>query len=661
MTIFFDLAGSLVAAGEHGFRARPEALAEISDGERLGVLCNLPGDARDLARVLEEAGIYERFDPVLLVVASNLPTPLPDRRAFLVAAALAESDIAQCRFVSADEELLSAAATAGMQTTALATDASPGLLGDRKPAGIVDGDTGPTFVLVGRVVTMVDDAVLEDAQVVVSEGRIAAIVPAGQQLAAEHSKAPQIKTGGTIYPGLIDLHNHFVYNVLPLWEVPKRYDNRSQWPRADGYAAGTTLPVRALAENPATAKALVRYVEAKALVGGTTTGQGMRTRVNGGPRLFRGAMRNVEETGDPRLPEAGTMVPSLYVAPDRVATFKTALETRTAYFYHLAEGIDAASRRTYTDLADNDLMGPSLVGVHVLGLEPEDLTALAASGAKGVWSPFSNLLLYGETLDLAAVKASGLPLAIGCDWTPTGSKNLLQELKVARWEAARQNAGITSAELVHAVTAGAASIVGWHEHVGTLKAGAFADLVVIAGDSGDPYDQLIDATEAQVSLVVTHGLPRYGDRALLAEVHSQPDRPLEDVEIGGTEKAFFLQAEDSDLNDLSYAAAREALLNAMGDLHAFRASSAEQAASLNAMGLDVPSFTVDLDNEYEASPDDVLEGGVDATLMADWTKMLASVELDTPEVGGGDYWQRIKAQKNISDELKQVLLDAYGG
>ncbi|MER3405481.1 MAG: hypothetical protein C4289_10275, partial [Chloroflexota bacterium] len=56
-------------------------------------------------------------------------------------------------------------------------------------------------------------------------------------------------------------------------------------------------------------------MEVKALAGGTTTGQGIRTRVEGSISLFRGAMRNVEETNDLRLPEAGTLVPDLQASP----------------------------------------------------------------------------------------------------------------------------------------------------------------------------------------------------------------------------------------------------------------------------------------------------------------------------------------------------------
>ena len=42
---------------------------------------------------------------------------------------------------------------------------------------------------------------------------------------------------------------------------------------------------------------------------------------------------------------------------------------------------------------------------------------------------------------------------IGCDWAPTGSTNLLQELKVARHAVEDQNADLTSEDLVRAVAA----------------------------------------------------------------------------------------------------------------------------------------------------------------------------------------------------------------
>ena len=525
--IYFDLFGTLVEWTALGFQPRAAVAPwlELSGDYRMGILCNAKGrHTRDVQRVIEEAGLAGRFAPELLIVATDLPCPLPDRRAFAVAAALAEMPTEACLFVSADQALLVAAAAAGMRTAPLAgaleaagmdvralttaleeaTSLRPGPL----LAAVIDEDSGPTFALKGRIVTMNSRGhVFPNGRLVIRGGKIAAVREEGEPLPAWFS-GPEIDTGGTIYPGLIDLHNHFVYNVLPLWPVTKRYTNRGQWPRAARYTSEISLPVRALASHAPTARALVRYVEAKALAGGTTTGQGIRTRVDGGTRLFRGAMRNVEETDDPRLPEAGTLVVNLMLNEEGIASFRRALQTRVAYFYHLSEGVDDQAAGFWADLLEHDLVQPSLAGIHALGVPPDGLRELGRRGAKIVWSPFSNLLLYGQTLDLEALKDAGVTWSIGCDWSPTGSKNLLQELKVARYVAGQQQVALSDEALVRAVTVNAARVVGWHEHLGVLRRGTLADVLVIHGADGDPYAHLVDATEEQVALVLVHGVAR---------------------------------------------------------------------------------------------------------------------------------------------------------
>jgi 5-methylthioadenosine/S-adenosylhomocysteine deaminase len=680
--VFLDLIGTLVAAGGGGrFSAIAQSEPWLISDNRRGVLCNLGPrrEARDILRILEDAELDAHFESDLLIAASNLPHPLPDRRAFSVAAALAEVPPDQCVFVSDDPAMRSAAAAAGMRAAARSEQAStaPGSAGQASAAELqsgaeepratlaadeVDEDVGPTFVLTGRVVTMNSAKdVYDDGQVAISRGLIAAVCPHGQALPAEFANAPRIETNGTLYPGLIDLHNHFVYNVLTLWTVPKLYEDRSQWPRARTYPAEVTLPVRALAETPRTARALVRYVEAKALIGGTTTGQGIRTRVNGGPKLFRGAMRNVEVTSDARLPEAGTRVPSLYVNPERVAAFRRSLDSRTAYFYHLAEGVNDAARGTFTDLLDNDLLQPSLVGIHCLGLQPDDLTKFTAAGAKAVWSPLSNLLLYGKTLDLKALAASKVQLAIGCDWSPSGSKNLLQELKVARWVADEQQAELSDADLVSCVTSTPASILGWAPYLGALTENAFADVLVLTGDDGDPYEQLVRARESDIQLLFVHGVARYGESEPMEKLHTTPEFPLETWMLGRSSRAFNLRTPDSELNDLGLASATATLSTAMGDLPTLRAQAETDGAQLASFGVEAPSFTVDLDNEYEPTPDELLEGGAAAALMADWSQMAASVALDTPVVGGDEYWKLLDAASNLPDGLAASLRDSYGG
>jgi len=54
------------------------------------------------------------------------------------------------------------------------------------------------------------------------------------------------------------------------------------WSKIKAYHKDISLPIRALADSAITSRAIVRYVEVKALLGGTTTGQGIKTQVEAG-------------------------------------------------------------------------------------------------------------------------------------------------------------------------------------------------------------------------------------------------------------------------------------------------------------------------------------------------------------------------------------------
>lgn len=529
--------------------------------------------------------------------------------------------------------------------------------------------TKPTFVLHGRIVTMeAEDSIIEDGYLAVKEGIITAITDDKDKLPAEFAGKKIIDTEGTIYPGLIDLHNHFVYNVLPLWVVPKRYDNRSQWPSHTEYKSGVSKPIKqALAKYSISSKALVRYVEAKALISGTTTGQGMRTQVKGGSKMFQGALRFAEEPGNESLLPAGSMVPDLITtgatAKERIESFRRALdnEGRGAYFYHLSEGIDARARQHFFNLRENDLIQEKLVGIHSLGLHKEDLVEMRKKGAKVVWSPFSNQLLYGETMDLKTLKASKVLFSLGCDWSPSGSKNMLQELKVAWHTNKEQDEVFTAFELIQAATSNAAAVTGWQDFVGTLAEGKLADILVLAGVEDDPYMQLIKAVEKEVILVIIDGIPRYGDLAFMKTLRFDMNNKLEEITIGKKKKALYLYSEGSPINDIGFSAAIETLTDIMSDLPGFVTKMSEQESALMELGVEpVQDFTVELDNEFEIEADvfQEYERPDEAELMAD-PPMADSVEFDAPTVEGDEYWDRIDQQKNISQELKDWLKECY--
>ena len=97
----------------------------------------------------------------------------------------------------------------------------------------------------------------------------------------------------------------------------------------------------------------------------------------------------------------------------------------------MAEGTSEELLTEYTELETHGLLRDKLVGIHCTALNPNNWKVLGKNKVKFVWSPLSNLLLYGKTADVVSAKKNGVLISLGSDWTPTGSKNLLWELKVA--------------------------------------------------------------------------------------------------------------------------------------------------------------------------------------------------------------------------------------
>src|SRR2546421_907606 len=134
------------------------------------------------------------------------------------------------------------------------------------------------LVLVGTVVTF-DPArpTLDPGAVYVGDdGRLAGVLGAADAPPSGFASARRIDTGGVIYPGLIDLHSHLAYNTLPLWEAARvPYKHHDLWPdekHAPAYSTSISWPTKVLGQTAA--EALIKYVEVKALIGGTTAIQG---------------------------------------------------------------------------------------------------------------------------------------------------------------------------------------------------------------------------------------------------------------------------------------------------------------------------------------------------------------------------------------------------
>jgi hypothetical protein len=149
----------------------------------------------------------------------------------------------------------------------------------------------------------------------------------------------------------------------------------------------------------------------------------------------------------------------------------------------------------------------------------------------------SNLLLYGRTADVQAAQTRGLRIGIGPDWSPSGSKNMLGELKVARVYSQLNGNLFTDEEIVSMATRNAASILRWDSLIGTLEPGKLADLLIVRGSKTKPYAALIEAAESDIQLVVIGGVRRYGTSALMKNAALD----LESITVAGQTRLLNLQ------------------------------------------------------------------------------------------------------------------------
>jgi hypothetical protein len=400
--------------------------------------------------------------------------------------------------------------------------------------GAIDPASSPAAALRGRVVTLDAGArVLDDGVVYARDGSIADVLPASTGPPAGFEGVAVTRTHGTLFPGLIELHNHMPYDILSLWTVPRLFTNRDQWggrstPQYHQFISG---PMGVLGRQVEVVPAIVRFVEVRALLGGTTTCQGIALASNSGiVSHFRGLVRNVESTRDRDLPAAATHIADIEATD--AEHFLARISGTQKLILHLSEGTDRAAHEHFEALHLPDgrwAITENLIGIHCAALTAEDFQVFADHRGSMVWSPLSNLLLYGKTADVAAAWQAGVRVALGSDWAPSGSKNLLGELKVARIYADSASIDLSDLDLVRMATTNPARMLGWTPHIGSLQQGKRADLLVLDGHRGDPYRQLIAATEADVHLVMINGIPRLGTPALMQAL----GLPGEKIRVGG--------------------------------------------------------------------------------------------------------------------------------
>jgi cytosine/adenosine deaminase-related metal-dependent hydrolase len=322
--------------------------------------------------------------------------------------------------------------------------------------------------------------------------------------------------GLVIAPGLINLHDHLGYAGTPPLEHPgELYQHRSDWRLGENGHEALPFVGRA-----STAQVLAQ--ELRMVVAGATSTVGAGGR--------RGLLRNLDVAGLSERLLPGVIRAQTFPLDDASSVMDAAAcefgpnpdqasvgERAQAYVAHLGEGTDErAEHELHCALGRLDLLRQNSAVVHAMALSRSDAHELARRGASVVWSPRSNLDLYGSTAPVRLLSSLGVRIALGTDWLASGSMNLLRELSCAR-DYDRQVLGgyFDSAQLLRMVTDDAAWALGLEQRLGELRPGLVGDIAVFSERHGEARAAVVEATTADVRLVLRQGTPLYGDAELV--------------------------------------------------------------------------------------------------------------------------------------------------
>jgi cytosine/adenosine deaminase-related metal-dependent hydrolase len=531
------------------------------------------------------------------------------------------------------------------------------------------------YILKGRVAAM-DDAftVLDTGAVYIDGPSIAAVQAAAAPPPAGFAGVTGISTAGTIFPGLIELHNHLSYNALTMWAVPHKFADRGAWQDNADYKRRVTGPMGVIARStdPHLLASLVRYVETKCLLAGVTSSQGISLQSDHLNAYYRGAMRVVEDPTERQFPKASTHIPD--VAASEWAQFKRTLDRASCLLLHLSEGLDDKARAAFLALQNSQgqwAISPALAGIHCAGLHAEDFTVLAQHGGSMVWSPLSNLLLYGGTANVAAARSATLPISLGSDWSPTGSKNLLNELKVAKSVCEVGGLEFTDRDLVLMATRTPASVVKWGGLVGSLDQGKRADLIIVnCPKSTNVYTGLIQAKETDMQLVMINGRAVVGTPGLMSSLGAAGEK----LTVGGKQRIIDYGPGDPKVPSLTFGEARAALADALQRLPHLLADEAAGPGigqHPRPRATRAPRWRLALDEQlptgFALRPKLPFAGqptgpdvSLDRTLAALAAVPLEPVPLDPVSVADDPaYAANLQAQKNLDPAIKEALKTFY--
>ncbi|HEY4935102.1 MAG TPA: amidohydrolase family protein, partial [Puia sp.] len=295
-------------------------------------------------------------------------------------------------------------------------------------------------------------------------------------------------TSATVFPGLINSHDHLDYNCFPILGQ-RKFINYTEWGK---YIHKTYKDyIDAILKIPQNLR--TDWGMYKNLLAGITT------------VVHHGSYLKIE---NPLI--------NIYQEPQNLHSVKfeknwkwklnNPLLKNKDCVIHAGEGSDKQSSDEIDQLLKFNFLKRNLVGVHGVAMN-----TVQAKKFKGlIWCPESNRVLLNKHAHIAALKAH-IPMVFGTDSTLTGNWNIWHHLRLAR--SLHQ---VTDTELFGMITSSPANL--WDLNKGELKADKDADLIVVKKKGGiQTWNDVFKTNPEDILLILHKGKIRMFDKAM----HSQ--------------------------------------------------------------------------------------------------------------------------------------------
>ena len=324
-----------------------------------------------------------------------------------------------------------------------------------------------------------------------------------------------LDTGGTIYPGLIELHNHLSYNVLPLWDVPEAvHATATSGPARPDYRKLITGPMKVLGarRRPTAGARPLRRVQVPARRRHDHA-RASRCSSNAGHRSTSTAASSATSSRPttPELPEAAAHIADVEAKDARKVPQAPRAAAR-CLLLHLSEGTDDAARAHFLALQgpDGDVGDHRRAGRHPLRRPAaRRFRGLAehggVDGLVAAQQPAALRADRGRRGSQGGGRAASARLGLVAERQQEPARRAEGRAPRSPTPATRTSPTTTWSRLA---TRNAAAMLRWEHDARHAREPASAPTCSSSpARRGDPHAHLFTRSEHDVELVVINGVP----------------------------------------------------------------------------------------------------------------------------------------------------------